>query len=128
MNTMSTHERMIGFLIEHYAGKFPVWLSPEQARIVPITDNQFEYSLEIEKKYQAAGVRVKADLGSERMNAKIRNAQKLQVPYMLVVGDREVAGETVSLRRRDGRRQNDLPLGAFISRVKERIDGRSAEL
>ena len=114
---LSTHERMIGFLIEHYAGKFPVWLSPEQARIVPITDNQFEYALEIEKKYQDAGVRAKADLGSERMNAKIRNAQKMQVPYMLVVGDREVEDETVALRRRDNTRQNDLPVADFIASV-----------
>jgi threonyl-tRNA synthetase len=125
---LGSHERMIGFLIEHYAGAFPVWLSPEQARIIPITDNHNGYAASILTRLQEAGIRAQADLSSGRMGAKIRQAQTMKVPYMLVVGDREVAGETVSLRRRDGRRQNDLPLAAFISQVKERIEDRSAEL
>jgi threonyl-tRNA synthetase len=121
---LSTHERMIGFLIEHYAGKFPVWLSPEQARIVPITDNQFEYALEIEKKYQAAGVRAKADLGSERMNAKIRNAQKMQVPYMLVVGDQEMEAGSVAPRMRSGQRMDAINVDAFLARIQQEIKDR----
>jgi threonyl-tRNA synthetase len=125
---LGSHERMIGFLIEHYAGAFPVWLSPEQARIIPITDNHNEYAAGLLARLREAGIRAQADLSSGRMGAKIRQAQTMKVPYMLVVGDREVAEETVSLRRRDGRRQNDLPLAAFISQVRERIDGRSAEL
>ncbi|RMF02336.1 MAG: threonine--tRNA ligase, partial [Chloroflexi bacterium] len=78
---LSTHERMIGFLIEHYAGKFPVWLSPEQARIVPITEAHHEYAVQLQKRLRAAGIRAKADLGPDRMNAKIRQAQLMQVPY-----------------------------------------------
>ncbi len=125
---LSTHERMIGFLIEHYAGKFPVWLAPEQVRIIPITDNQNEYAVALEQRLKAEGVRAKADLGSDRMNAKIRAAQKKQIPYMLVVGQREVEAQAVSLRKRDGSRQNGMPVGEFIQMVKERIATRSPEL
>ncbi len=125
---LSTHERMIGFLIEHYAGKFPVWLAPQQVSIIPITDDQNEYTVKLERQLKAEGVRAKADLGSDRMNAKIRAAQKRQVPYMLVVGQREVEAQTVSLRKRDGSRQNGMPVGEFIQMVKERIVTRSPEL
>ncbi len=125
---LGTHERMIGFLIEQYAGKFPVWLSPEQARVVPITTAHNEYAASLTHQLQAANIRTQADLGTDRMNAKIRQAQLLQIPYMLVVGDQEVANGTVSLRKRDGSRQNDLPMGEFIATVQERIASRSSEL
>jgi threonyl-tRNA synthetase len=115
---------MIGFLIEHYAGKFPVWLSPEQTRIVPITDNQFEYALAIEKKYKAAGIRAKADLGSERMNAKIRNAQKMQVPYMLVVGDQEMEAGAVAPRLRSGKQMDSLSVDTFLAQIQQEIKAR----
>ncbi len=125
---LGTHERMIGFLLEHYAGKFPVWLAPEQARVIPITDEHNDYAVQLERRLKSAGVRVSSDLGSDRMNAKIRSAQLMQVPYMLVVGDREVEEETVALRRRDGKRQNGLPVGEFEVMVREKIETRSAEL
>ncbi len=125
---LSTHERMIGFLIEHYAGVFPVWLSPEQVRVVPITDGHNDYAEQLAKRLRQAGVRATADLGSDRMNAKIRDAQLMKIPYMLVVGDQEVADETVALRRRDGKRQNAMPVAEFIALVTDRIATRSAEL
>jgi threonyl-tRNA synthetase len=125
---LSTHERMIGFLIEHYAGNFPVWLSPEQVRIIPITDAHHEYAVNLERRLKDAGVRVSADLGTERMNAKIRSAQLMKVPYMLVVGDREKEENTVSLRKRDGSRQNGMPVTEFVAMVQERISSRSAQL
>ena len=125
---LSTHERMIGFLIEHYAGKFPVWLAPDQVRIIPITDDQVEYAVSIEKQLKAAGVRAKAVIGSDRMNAKIRAAQKKQVPYMLVVGDQELGNNTVSLRKRDGSRQNDLPVGEFVAMIMEKTATRASEI
>jgi threonyl-tRNA synthetase len=125
---LSTHERMIGFLIEHFAGKFPVWLAPEHVRIIPITDNQHDYAIQLQDELVALGVRADADLGSERMNAKIRAAQKMQVPYMLVVGDREVDAGTVSLRTRDGDRMNGMPVVEFKTRVTDRIALRSLEL
>lgn len=125
---LSTHERMVGFLLEHYAGNFPVWLSPEQVRIIPITDSHNEYARQLEQEMRAAGIRAEADLGQDRMNAKIRSAQLLKIPYMAVVGDQEVNSRTIALRRRDGSRQNDVPVQAFIEQVKERIRTRSAEL
>jgi threonyl-tRNA synthetase len=125
---LSTHERMIGFLIEHFAGKFPLWLAPEQVRIIPITDGQHEYAKDLEAKLKGLGARVTADLGSDRMSAKIRAAQKLQVSYMLVVGDREVSNETISLRTRDGERVTGMPIPEFTARLLERIETRSLKL
>jgi threonyl-tRNA synthetase len=125
---LSTHERMVGFLIEHYAGNFPVWLSPEQVRVIPITDAHNEYAANIAAQLSEMGVRASAQLGQERMNAKIRSAQLMKVPYMLVVGDQEAASQTVSVRKRDGSRQNDVPVAAFVQMIGERIATRSSEL
>lgn len=125
---LSTHERMIGFLIEHYAGAFPVWLAPEQARVIPITDVHNDYAEQVRRQLADAGVRVSADLASERMNNKIRQAQLMKVPYMLVVGDREMEEGTVALRKRDGSRQNGLPVGEFSAHIQERIASRAADL
>jgi threonyl-tRNA synthetase len=125
---LSTHERMVGFLLEHYAGNFPVWLSPDQVRIVPITDTHNEYASQLADRLRAAGIRAEADLGPDRMNAKIRNAQLFKIPYMAVVGDQEMSAGTVALRKRDGSRQNDLAADEFIAMVVERIKTRSGEL
>ena len=125
---LSTHERMIGFLLEHYAGNFPVWLSPEHVRVIPITDNQNEYAERIVSQLRDVGVRASADVGAQRMNAKIRDAQLMKVPYMLVVGENEMKAGQVSLRVRDGSQQNNIPLAEFVARVKDRIAKRSSEL
>ncbi len=125
---LSTHERLIGFLLEHYGGNFPVWLSPEQVRVISITDEQNEYAENIAKQLRENGVRAHADLSSQRMNAKIRSAQLMKVPYMLVVGKNEMKAEQVSLRVRDGSQQNNIPLGEFLERVKDKIARRAKEL
>jgi threonyl-tRNA synthetase len=125
---LSTHERMIGFLIEHYAGSFPAWLSPDQVRVIPITDAHNDYAARLASQMKAQGIRAEADLGNERMNAKIRQAQLFKVPYMLVVGEREMADGTVSLRKRDGSRADGMPVDDFIRLVQERIAQRSKEL
>ncbi len=125
---LSTHERMIGFLIEHYAGAFPVWLAPQQARVIPITSDHNEYAQQLTLQLLEVGVRAAADLSAERMNAKIRDAQLMKVPYMLVIGDAEVAGHTVALRKRDGSRINDMPSGAFMDLITQKIAARAAEL
>ena len=125
---LSTHERMIGFLIEHYAGAFPVWLAPEQVRVIPITDGQNEYAIQLAAQLREQGVRASADMNSERMNSKIRSAQLMKVPYMLVVGDNERNAGTVSLRGRDGSQNNNIPFAEFQARVAERIAKRSSEL
>jgi threonyl-tRNA synthetase len=115
-------------LIEHYAGAFPVWLSPEQARVIPITDGQNEYAENIAKQLRENGIRASADLSSQRMNAKIRDAQMMKVPYMIVVGKNEMEAGQISLRVRDGSQQNNIPLAEFIARAKDRIARRAKEL
>jgi len=125
---LGTHERMIGFLIEHYAGNFPVWLSPEQVRVISITDAQNEYADNLAQQLRECGIRAQADLSSQRMNAKIRQAQLMKVPYMIVVGDNEMQAGQVSLRVRDGSQQNNIPLDEFIARAKDKIARRASEL
>jgi threonyl-tRNA synthetase len=125
---LGTHERMIGFLLEHYAGNFPVWLSPDQVRVIPITDAHNDYALRLVSQMKEQGIRVEADLSNDRMNSKIRQAQLFKLPYMLVVGEREMSEGTVSLRKRDGSRTDAMPVDEFIRLVKERIDHRSREL
>jgi len=125
---LSTHERMIGFLIEHYAGNFPVWLSPEHVRVIPITDGQNEYAQGLLQQLRDQGIRASADISAQRMNAKIRNAQMMKVPYMLVVGENEMNAGQVSLRVRDGSQQNNITLADFVARAKDRIERRAKEL
>ena len=125
---LSTHERMIGFLLEHYAGNFPVWLSPVHVRVIPITDNQNKYAEGIVRQLREQGIRASADLSAQRMNAKIRDAQLMKVPYMLVVGENEAQAGQVSLRVRDGSRQDNIPLAEFIARARDRIARRASEL
>ena len=119
---------MIGFLLEHYAGSFPVWLAPQQARVIPITNDHNEYAQQLAAQLIDGGVRAQADLSAERMNAKIRDAQLMKVPYMLVVGDAEMANQTISLRKRDGSRSNDLAFSDFLAMVQQKIASRSSEL
>jgi threonyl-tRNA synthetase len=125
---LGSMERFFGVLIEHFGGAFPVWLAPVQAVIIPIADRHLEYAHQIEKKLRAEGFRVEMDERSERMNAKIRDAQNQKVPYMLVVGDNEMKADQVSLRVRDGSQQNNIPLGDFMARAKDRIARRTPEL
>jgi len=122
---LSTHERMIGFLIEHYAGAFPVWLSPVQVMLIPIADRHADYAGQVQARLRQAGVRVEVDDRSERMNAKIRDAQLQKIPYMLVVGDREREAEAVSVRLRSGEDLGSQPLEAFLARVQAEIAQRA---
>jgi threonyl-tRNA synthetase len=125
---LGTHERFVGFLLEHYAGNFPVWLSPEHARVIPITDPQNEYAENIVRQLVDLGIRASVDTSAQRMNAKIRAAQLMKVPYMLVVGENETQTGQVSLRIRDGSRADNIPLAEFIARAKNRISTRSSQL
>ncbi|MDO5673465.1 MAG: threonine--tRNA ligase [bacterium] len=99
---MGSLERFIGVLIEHYAGAFPVWLAPEQARIMNITDDQAAYCEEVYSRLRGLGVRIEKDLRNEKLNYKIREAQLMKVPYMLIIGEREKEEGTVTVRKRDG--------------------------
>ena len=96
--------------------------------MIPITAGHNDYAQNLASRLVAEGLRASADLGSDRMNAKIRAAQLMKTPYMLVVGDQEVSNGTVSLRRRDGSRQDGMAAGEFVALVKERIRTRSREL
>ncbi len=115
---LSTHERMIGFLLEHYAGAFPLWLAPVQAVLIPIADRHVEYARSAAARLRQEGLRAEVDEGAERMNAKIRKAQLQKVPYMLVVGDREQAQGAVSVRQRSGQDLGAMDLSDFAARAK----------
>jgi threonyl-tRNA synthetase len=121
---LSTHERMIGFLLEHYAGAFPLWLAPVQAVVIPIADRHVEFARQAAEKLRGEGLRAEVDEGSERMNAKIRRAQLQKVPYMLVVGDREQEQGAVAVRRRSGEDLGAQPLEAFAASAQEEASAR----
>jgi threonyl-tRNA synthetase len=125
---LGSHERFVGFLIEHYGGNFPVWLSPEQVRIIPITDEHHDYARRVAEELRAVGIRVSADFGNERMGNKIRQAQVMKVPYMVIVGRQEEESDTLAVRYRDGEQRNEVPLGEFAHLVQKRIRTRSPEL
>jgi threonyl-tRNA synthetase len=114
-------ERFFGVLIEHYAGAFPVWLSPIQVAMIPIADRHIDYARQVAGQLREAGLRVMVDDRSERMNAKIRDAQNQKIPYMLVVGDKEIENNAVALRLRSGENPGPIPLSAFMERAKDDI-------
>jgi len=113
-------ERFMGVLIEHYMGAFPVWLSPVQATIVTVTDSQIPYGETVYRQLLEAGIRVERDFRNEKLGYKIREAQVQKVPYMLVIGDREVEGAQVSPRQRDGKNLGSLSVAEFIALVNEK--------
>ena len=117
-------ERFFGVLIEHYAGAFPVWLSPVQAVVLPISEKHMGYAREVTEELRAAKVRAELDDRNEKLNARIRGAQLQKVPLMLVVGDREAQGRGVAVRRRDSGDAGFRPLGDFIRELRDLIDRR----
>lgn len=114
-------ERFLGVVIEHFAGAFPVWLAPVQAVIIPIADRHMEYANSLLSKLKAEGIRISVDDRNERMNAKIRDAQTQKIPYMLVVGDRELELGQVSLRLRNGENPGPISFTDFLSRAKQEV-------
>jgi threonyl-tRNA synthetase len=114
-------ERFLGVVIEHFAGAFPVWLAPVQAEIIPIADRHLGYAQEIREKCIALGLRVEVDDRGERMNAKIRDAQNQKIPYMLVVGDKEMEQGQVALRLRNGENPGPISLEDFIAKAEKEI-------
>lgn len=122
---LSVHERFMAFLIEHYGGAFPTWLAPVQVKVLPIADRHLEYAAKVVEHLKAAGARVELDDRSERLPAKIRHAQQEKVPYMLILGDKEVEESTVSVRRREGGEQSSEKLSDFSSRVATEIAART---
>ena len=118
---ISTMERMVSYLIELYAGAFPIWLAPVQATVLPITDRQTDYARGVLKQLEAAGIRATVDERSEKVNLKIREAQLQKVPYMLVVGDREQQSGEVAVRNRKHGDQGAKPVAAFLAEIQALI-------
>ncbi len=122
---MGSLERFIGVLIEHYAGAFPLWFAPVQARIMNITDEQAEYCQQVFLELRKHGVRIEKDLRNEKLNYKIREAQFAKIPYMLIVGDKEKNDGSVTVRLRNGKNLPSMPVSEFISMLeKESKEGR----
>ncbi len=121
-------ERFFGVLIEHYAGAFPPWLSPEQVKVIPINDSCFDYCKQLEMKLRGENFRVSADLSSAHFKAKIKEAQQEKIPYMIVVGNREVESKQMSVRLRNGKQEDWGDYDAFVQKLHNIIDSKQIEL
>ena len=118
-------ERFFGVLIEHYAGAFPPWLAPEQIKVIPVSDAYDEYARSVVSELKKAGLRASGDYSDNRMNAKIRTAQNLKIPYMVILGEREKESNGVSVRYRTGRQENSIALGSFIKQVQATVAAKA---
>ena len=121
-------EPFVGILIEHYGGAFPTWLAPVQALVLPISEKHHEYALKVEKRLISEGLRVETDLRSEKVGYKIRDAQIKKIPFMLVVGDREMENSTVSVRSRSDGDQGSCSVKQFSADIKEIIQTKDKAL
>jgi threonyl-tRNA synthetase len=119
-------ERFCGILIENFAGAFPLWLAPEQVRVLTVSEKSSDYGQDIEAKLKTAGMRTTGDYRAEKIGAKVREASLEKVPYMIVVGEKDMAAGTVALRDRvDGSETRDLPLNAVIQKLKTEVDSKA---
>lgn len=111
----------MSFLIEHYAGNFPLWLAPVQLKIVTVTDHQLDYAKKVSEELRALGWRVELDSRNEKLGYKIREAQLAKVPYAVVIGDKEVEAQIVAPRRRGGENLAPMPLADFVARLRNEV-------
>lgn len=118
---LSTHERLIGFLIEHYAGAFPVWLSPVQVAVIPISEKHDEYAKKIEKEMKEKNIRVEVKNENETLGKKIRGAEMQKIPYLLIVGDKEISANTISVRERGKGDLGQMEIDKFLEKIKREI-------
>lgn len=125
---LGSHERFIGFLIEHYGGAFPVWLSPVQVKVLPITERNLEYAQKVTKEIEQQEIRVELDDRNETLQAKIRDAQIEKIPYMLVIGDKEEKARKVSVRLRTSKDLGAWTINKFIERAKDKIAKKTLDL
>ena len=122
---LGSMERFFACLVEHYGGAFPVWLSPVQARVIPIADRHVDYSFKIEERLRLAGLRIDVDARPERMGSKIRDAQMAKIPFMLVIGDKEIESGGASVRMRSGEDAGLCSIEDVETRIKVAVDGRT---
>ena len=115
-------ERFIGILTEHYQGSFPVWLSPVQIAVLPIADRHNDYARKVYQEFAANNIRVELDSRSERLDAKIRDHTLQKVPYLAIIGDKEIEKNQISVRERSGKDLGSLDLSDFVKRVREEIE------
>jgi threonyl-tRNA synthetase len=120
-------ERFFGILIEHFAGRFPLWLSPRQARIISIADRHQSFAEEVQKRLLQAGFHCEVDASHESVSKKVRNAQLDQVNYILTIGDQELEHKTVSLRTRDNVVHGEVEIASFIEKIEKECKERSLE-
>jgi len=125
---MGSLERFFGCLIEHYAGAFPLWLAPVQVILLPITDKHTEYAGIIAQQFEESGIRVEKDLRNEKIGFKIREAQIQKIPYMIVLGDKEVESSTLGVRKRRSKETRNLDLKTFLDEINEAIEKRIIDL
>lgn len=123
---LGTHERFIGFLLEHYAGKFPLWLAPVQVKVLPISDKFQDYAMQIEKQLRSKGIRVETDDRQEKIGKKIRDTELIKIPYMLIVGEKEQNEGKVSVRRQGIGDTGAEDLNVFIQRIRIEIENRES--
>ena len=123
---LGTHERFIGFLLEHYAGKFPLWLAPQQVKILPISDKFMPYAENVLNKLKNADIRAEIDERTEKIGKKIRDTELAKVPYMLVIGEKEMNEEMVSVRRQGKGDLGSQSLQDFIDMIKEEVSSKRA--
>ncbi len=123
---LGTHERFIGFLLEHYAGKFPVWLAPVQVKLLPISDKFVEYAESVQKQLRRAGVRVEIDDRQEKIGKKIRDTELMRVPYMLVVGEKEMNENKLAVRRQGKGDIGTQDIETFINHIVDEIENRKS--
>ena len=121
---LGTHERFIGFLLEHYAGKFPVWLAPVQVKVLPISDKYIDYAAGVEQLLRRAGIRVEIDDRQEKIGKKIRDTELMKIPYMLIVGEKELNDGLVSVRRQGMGDVGSETLDVFTQRIRQEVENR----
>ena len=125
---LSTHERFVAFLTEHWSGNFPTWLSPIQVQIITISEKHKEYGKIVSEELQKSGIRVKIDDSDNTIGKKIRIHRKMRPAYMAIIGDDEVKNNTISIRTRKGAQKNDIPLDEFIQAIGREISNRDTIL
>lgn len=121
---LGSSERFLSVILEHFAGNFPTWLTPVQVKVLPITDKQLAYAKNIDEELKKEGIRTELDDRSETLGAKIRDAQKEKVNYMLIVGEKEMKTKTVTERARSGESDGPFSVDTFIKNIKEEIENK----
>ena len=125
---LSTHERFVAFLTEHWAGNFPTWLSPIQAQIITISEKHNDYGARLENKLKDVNITVKADYSDHTIGKKIRMHRKMRPAYMIIIGDEESQKNTVYIRARDGNQKNGIPVEEFITNLASESSSRKKKL